>query len=125
MREVLDRVDPETAAARPIPDAHTIRELVVHVIVWQKEAMDRLAGRGRDDLPPEEDWPDGETAWNELLDELDASHEALVQAVAALDDGDLDRAVPGKPGTVYHLLHGVVQHNLYHAGQIALLAKAR
>jgi hypothetical protein len=53
-------------------------------------------------------------------------HEELVAAVAALADSRLDEIVPGKEGayyTFYYMLHGVVQHELYHAGQIALLKK--
>ena len=128
IREVLDGVDADAASARPVPNAHTIRELVVHVVVWEQEALARLAGKGRDDLPPEEDWPAGAGAWADLLDELDAAHERLTSAISELDaepgDEALDETVAGSPGTVYHLLHGVIQHNLYHAGQMAILKKA-
>ena len=127
-REVLDGVDADAASARPVSNAHTIRELVVHVVVWEQEALARLAGKGRDDLPPEEDWPAGAAAWADLLDELDAAHERLTSAIAELSaepgDDALGKTVVGSPGTVYHLLHGVIQHNLYHAGQMAILKKA-
>ena len=75
-------------------------------------------------MPPEEDWPHGVDAWTALLKELEASHVRLMETLAELDDSRLDGAVIGTGGTVYHLLHGVVQHNLYHAGQIALLRRA-
>jgi uncharacterized damage-inducible protein DinB len=35
----------------------------------------------------------------------------------------LEAIVPGTQYSNYVLLHGVIQHNLYHAGQIALLKK--
>ena len=132
IREVLDGVDADAASARPVSNAHTIKELVVHVVVWEQEALARLAGKGRDDLPPEEDWPAGAPAWADLLDELDAAHERLTSAISELDaelgpgagDKALDETVAGSPGTLYHLLHGVIQHNLYHAGQMAILKKA-
>ncbi len=126
IREVLDGVDADAASARPVSNAHTIKELVVHVVVWEQEALARLAGKGRDDLPPEEDWPAGAPAWADLLDELDAAHERLTSAIAAISESDerLDETVAGSPGTLYHLLHGVIQHNLYHAGQMAILKKA-
>ena len=131
IREVLDGVDAEAASARPVANAHTIGELVVHLLAWEKEALARLAGTGRNDLPPEEDWPKGAAAWRELLEELDAVHERLSVAISAISaisecsDDILGKTVPGRPGTtVYALLHGVIQHNLYHAGQIALLKKA-
>lgn len=125
MRKVLDGVDAEAALARPVPNAHTIGELVVHVLAWEKEALARLTGNGRSDLPPEEDWPEGQAAWSELLEELDVVHERLSVAISECSDDRLAGAVPGRPGTtLYVLLHGVIQHNLYHAGQIALLKKA-
>ena len=125
IREVLDGVDAEAASARPISNAHTIGELVVHVLAWEKEALARLAGKGRDDLPPEEDWPEGAAAWGELLEELDVVHERLTAAIAERPDDRLGTTAAGHSGTtVYVLLHGVIQHNLYHAGQIAILKKA-
>jgi hypothetical protein len=48
----------------------------------------------------------------------------LVKTVAALPDSRLRDRVPGKRYDFYHHLHGVAQHELYHAGQIAILKKA-
>lgn len=123
LKEVLEGVDADTASARPIADAHSIRELVLHIVAWEKEAIRRVRGEGSD-LPPEEDWPDGADAWTALLEELEASHVRLMETLAELDDSQLEGAVIGTGGTVYHLVHGVVQHNLYHGGQIVLLRRA-
>ena len=43
----------------------------------------------------------------------------------AFDPRRLDDTVQGKNYSFYVMAHGVVQHDLYHAGQIALLKKAR
>ena len=123
LKEVLEGVDADTASARPIADAHSIRELVLHIVAWEKEAIRRVRGEGSD-LPPEEDWPNGADAWAALLEELEASHVRLMETLAELDDSQLDGAVIGTGGTVYHLVHGGVQHNLYHGGQIVLLRRA-
>ncbi len=121
--EVLKGVDAAAASARPVTGAHSIAELVRHVIVWQDEAVRRLEGVGTSDLPPEEDWPPTGD-WDALLERLESSYQGLREAIASLDDARLEDAVPGNPGTVYALLHGVVQHDLYHAGQIVILKKA-
>ena len=123
LKELLEGVDADTASARPIVDAHSIRELVLHIVAWEKETVRRVNGEGSD-LPPEEDWPNGADAWAALLEELEASHVRLMETLAELDDSQLDGAVIGTGGTVYHLVHGVVQHNLYHGGQIVLLRRA-
>jgi len=45
-------------------------------------------------------------------------------SVRAADDGArLEEITPGTSYSNYVLLHGVIQHDLYHAGQIALLKK--
>jgi hypothetical protein len=48
----------------------------------------------------------------------------LVKTVAALPKSRLLDQVPGKKYDFYHMLHGIAQHELYHAGQIAILKKA-
>jgi len=123
LSELLEGVEAESADARPIPGAHTIRELVLHILAWEKEAMRRLEGHTTN-LPDAEDWPQGAGAWTSLVDELATTHARLMEAIGKLDDGSLGDVVGGNPDTVYHLLHGVVQHNLYHGGQIAMLKKA-
>ena len=53
------------------------------------------------------------------------THGDLVNTVAALSDARLCDRVPGKQYDFYHMLHGIAQHELYHAGQIAILKKAQ
>jgi len=69
--------------------------------------------------------PTGE-AWHRALEDLDETHEALRQAVLRLEDAHLDRQVTSGEETysIYFLLHGAVQHCLYHAGQIQVLKSA-
>ncbi|MGH9323273.1 MAG: DinB family protein [Vicinamibacteria bacterium] len=119
--EVLDGVDAEAAAARPIPGAHSIQDLVSHIVAWQEETVRRIEGNGRD-LPVEEDWP-REIGWEELLERLRRSHEALSKAAASIEEEALDTKVKGRRESYYVLLHGIIHHNLYHAGQIAILKK--
>jgi hypothetical protein len=127
LQELLRDVSFERAAARPLEDAHGIWEIVLHVTAWIDTAQRRMEGTAVE-LSPAEDWPEiaapTEAAWKIALDELEAAHEKLRGAIAALDPERLDEPVPGKPYSFYFLLHGVMQHNLYHAGQIAILKKA-
>jgi uncharacterized damage-inducible protein DinB len=80
LRELLDGVSAAQAASRPIPNAHSIWELVNHII--------------------------------------------LREAIKRIDDAKLDETATAMNYSNYFMLHGVVQHDLYHAGQIALLKKA-
>jgi uncharacterized damage-inducible protein DinB len=124
LRELLEGVSEEQARARPIANAHTILELVVHIRAWMDAVSERLAGSERE-LTTEEDWSDvTRTSWPAVLEELDNAESRVCDAVARLRAEDLDKPVPGKTYSVYVLVHGLVQHNLYHAGQIAMLKKA-
>ena len=115
------------ASARPASGAHTIWELVAHIAAWASAATGALDGE-KIDLSPQEDWPrvpDGsETAWNEARCDLEGVHSRLREAATCMDDARLDDVVGGKDYSFYVLLHGVAQHSLYHAGQIALLKKS-
>jgi uncharacterized damage-inducible protein DinB len=127
--EILDGVTPAQASTRPIENAHSIWELVLHIAAWDGAVLRRLGGAAVE-LSDAENFPAvtdaSEAAWRKTLAEVHRVHEGLVKNVAALPDSRLDQIVPGKEGahyTFYYMLHGVVQHELYHAGQIALLKK--
>jgi uncharacterized damage-inducible protein DinB len=122
--KVLAGVDAGMAAARPIPGAHTIWELVLHMSAWAGVVLSHLRGERRT-LSDEEDWPapaGDAQAWLADVCRLEQIHRAVIEALSTLEDAQLD--APVAPGlSLYVLLHGLVHHDLYHAGQIALLAK--
>ncbi len=133
--EALDGVTAQMAAARPIPGAHSIWEIALHVTGWRGEVRRRLQGATAG-TPPQGDWPPmpphptGEQ-WATVLDALQRSHDDLVETVRALDDSRLDAPVKdersrelGTGVSQYVTVHGIVHHDLYHAGQMALLKKA-
>jgi hypothetical protein len=125
--EILGDVDASTAARRPIPDAHTIWELTLHVAGWDGVVLRRLRGKeatleGEDNFPIVAD--SSESAWKRALQLLRHNHEELLNELSTMPDSRLSEGVPGKDYDIYFMLHGAVQHALYHAGQIALLKKA-
>jgi uncharacterized damage-inducible protein DinB len=129
LTKVLSDVDAAAAAARPIPGGHTIWEVLLHIATWEDVTRRRLEGERIGSVPNDVDWPPvGETtdaAWAAARRRLDECHRRLRAAMAKVDDSRLGDPVAEKDYTVYILLHGIVQHDLYHAGQIALLKKAR
>ncbi len=127
--EILEGVTAAQAAARPIANAHTIWELVLHIAAWDGVVVRQLDGvavtlSDEENFPPVTDT--SEAAWRKTLAEVRNVHEKLIAAVATFPDSRLDEIVPGNSSagyTFYFMFHGVVQHELYHAGQIALLKK--
>lgn len=122
------------AAARPILPAHSVWEIVLHMTAWQREVARRL----RDGLPAsprEGDWPVAagvsDADWNAAKAELQGSLEDLVLAVQAFPFerwtagvGHERNPAEGTGLTYQATVSGVVQHNAYHSGQIAILRRA-
>jgi uncharacterized damage-inducible protein DinB len=119
------------AAAHPVAGTHSIWELVVHIGAWESACKRRLEGDPAQ-LSDEEDWMTindfSEDEWERTKTKLVKTHEELLAAIAEVDESRLDRPIiegaSFQSSSVYVTLHGVVQHDLYHAGQIALLKKA-
>lgn len=129
LMEALDGVDAATAAARPIPEAHSIWELVLHLAVWLDIPKRRLETMRAIEATPEQDWQTvGETseeAWKQALERLRQAYQGLRDLLATLDDDRIAQTSPGRDYPAYVTIHGVVQHLAYHSGQIALLKKAQ
>src|SRR5258705_7671782 len=128
---LLNGISAVEASAHPIPHAHSIWELVLHISAWERACMRRLEG-DRAYLSDDEDWQSvnetTEEAWQKTKQELIDNHRQLLTVIGSLDESRLDQPIIEDPSTpfssVYLTLHGGVQHDLYHAGQIALLKKA-
>jgi hypothetical protein len=127
LREVLNGVTDETAAARQPQLVHSIWGLVNHLTAWVEVVTLRIVEWRPIDQPDAGDFPPvtdlGDAAWSAALDDLDRRHRELLAVVAGLDEAKLGAIVPGKDYPVVVMLHGTVQHYAYHAGQIALLKK--
>jgi len=137
--DVLTGVTCTQALARPLPAAHTIWAIVLHVTAWCEIARQRIRGEATGDPPQEQDWPPVPDAaagasvhaasglpaqWERAVERLAASHRLLAADTRLLDDEKLDALVNGLDYTVGVMLDGIVEHGAYHGGQIALLRKS-
>ena len=111
----------EPATEKPVSGAHNIFELVLHITAWVHEAV--VEGKKYETLKGEKDWPPVTETW-QAPRRLGSTTKALVAAIRAMPDEKLNESAGGAEYNFYFLLHGLVQHNLYHAGQIALLKRA-
>lgn len=132
--EVLRGITAGQATQRPIPRAHTIWELVLHITSWQREVLRRLRTRVARE-PEAGDWPlpagTSDDAWRAAVDDLASAHRDLLAEIERFPAdalhtliGEARDAPLGSGVTYYVLLHGIVQHNLAHTAQISLLKKA-
>jgi uncharacterized damage-inducible protein DinB len=126
LREILGGLDAPRAAARPLPGAHSIWEVVNHVSAWTEVLTRRLAGEAAVE-PAEGDWPPvpepTERAWRAAIATLEGRRTLFLEAVRATSPQRLDEPIAAGMSTVAETLHGAIQHVAYHAGQIAILRK--
>ncbi|PYX21875.1 MAG: hypothetical protein DMG82_16520 [Acidobacteria bacterium] len=127
--ELLTDIDAPTAAMHPIKDVHSIWELVLHIAAWDDAVNRRIVLGKALELQDEENFPpvkDKSAAeWQKAVDHVKKAHKQLLMTVEGLSDQRLTEQVPGKTYNIRFMLEGVAQHELYHAGQIAILKKAR
>jgi uncharacterized damage-inducible protein DinB len=127
--ELLADIDAATAAAHSLPDVHSIWELVLHIAAWDDAVNRRIVLKkalqlnDAENFPPVED--KGPAAWKNAVAQVKKAHAELLKTVKGLPDERLRERVPGKKYDIGFMLEGVAQHELYHAGQIAILKKTR
>jgi uncharacterized damage-inducible protein DinB len=130
LRTSLTDVTAEQARARPLAAVHSIWELLLHIDLWADIAfraaafgieMPKLYGTEKDWTTP---FTGSEDEWAAAQAHLFETAERLAETIEAFPDERLGDIVPGREYNFYYLFHGVVQHSVYHAGQIALLKRS-
>jgi uncharacterized damage-inducible protein DinB len=121
-------VDPGKAFVRPREDVHALGEVVAHMIYWRKSLISRLkkdtAFIASGDSP--DNWPAlsrlTEEGWSGLLASFQQSQQELQELLARQSDELLSEEYAD--GSTYeYLIQGVIDHDLYHLGQIGLIRK--
>jgi len=126
-REVLDGVNSQVAVQRPVPNGHSIGEIVLHVVNWHDVVRRRIEGE-TPEVTDDQDWPRAafasEAEWKAAIQRLFDTGRALSDTIARFPVARLEEERGNNTGTWYQLLIGILQHDLYHAGQVGLLKKA-
>ena len=125
--EILTGTTAQQAATHPFNEAHSIWEIVLHIAAWMQACRRRLEG-DRAQLTDAEDWPrvisSDDPAWQAAKEAMTEAYDQLLSSISLLDDSRLNQPIIEGLSSVYVTLHGVIQHTLYHAGQIAIMKKA-
>lgn len=125
VREALKDLAGEEAFSR-LPDTHSIIELVAHMTAWRTYAVKKLEGEASYKVSDQMNFPDAKN-WQVVLADLEESQRQLEARLRTITSEKLQEQVPGvtSPLSFYVLIHGIIHHDLYHAGQIILIRKAR
>ena len=127
LKDALEGISCEQAAAHPLFNAHSIWEIVAHIQGWEDVFRRRIEGQQSSE-PEAGDFPvpvkQNVAAWKETLQKLENTHQKLLVSVEKLSDSVLDTTIAGKDYSYRFLLRKTIDHKVYHSGQIALLNKA-
>ena len=126
VREVLAGVSAEDAAAHPVAGAHSIWEIVLHLVGGYRLVLRRVRGEDAQ-LSPDEGWPpvaeSSSEAWHAIQRTLEELNQQLQRAVRTFPPDRLSQEL-GSQYSAYTQFCGAPQHDVYHAGQIVILKKA-
>lgn len=127
--ELVETLSAEQARRESIKGAHSIWKLLLHMTAWQEYALRVLDGGDSEALEGEADWPPvpdppTDVAWDTTKRMFEGGMRELRERIIHLDETQLRARVPGRDFPLKVLLHGLVHHNLYHCGQIALMRKS-
>jgi uncharacterized damage-inducible protein DinB len=128
INEILREVDPTVASRNPAAGAHSMVELLYHMNTWASFTLKRIEKDKINDLAAFEklDWREIDPqihGWEEALSEFIAIHQEIVAQLQTKDDSFLDEKVDYRNYNFRFLINGLIQHNIYHIGQIAYVKK--
>ncbi|HEY3429695.1 MAG TPA: DinB family protein [Cyclobacteriaceae bacterium] len=105
-----------------IGNGNSIIELAAHMTAWRNFVTEKLKGNNSFDVTDDMNFPKGKE-WKVVLHELNKSQADLIAALEKTPDEKLTEVVPGRKYKFFTMIHGIIHHDLYHAGQIVLLKK--
>jgi uncharacterized damage-inducible protein DinB len=121
LAEMLPEISPELAATPPVPGAHSISALLQHLLLWNDRFQNTSDSHPMPRWQPEKEWAEPPIPWNELVTRWNQSRDLLEEKIRNFPIEDLARQVPGRSYPYETMLHGIVQHAIYHSGQIAMI----
>ena len=123
--QILNAINAEQASARPMDSAHTIWEILNHMIAWSEYTERVLEGGDATMLDGEEDWPpvrvSGDDDWKAAVDRFRTSADRVIAIVSSWTEAQLGATIEGREITFKVLVNGIAHHNTYHSGQIGVL----
>jgi len=127
---VINDADPKDVFKKQKSSGHSAYEITCHLYAWRDLLVKRLKGDTKSSIAvnSKEDWPpmpkeQTAAAWKELIDRLEQNQKDLINTLPKWNNGTLDKDFAGTSYSLRTFLHGQIQHDIYHIGQIALAIK--
>jgi len=126
--EILNEIEGDIAFKKP-SGQHSILELMWHMITWKEFTLSRLNTDSQKSVQyfEENDWREldhsDKSLWQQGLQRFTKLHNELIDVIQRQKDDILSEIVGDRKYDFRKLLNGIVQHDVYHIGQIAYIKK--
>jgi uncharacterized damage-inducible protein DinB len=125
---ILKDADASSVYVKPKEREHSLIELLYHMITWASFTLKRLENDEEQDAAffEKNDWREIDPVihtWENGIEELQQTHEKIIELLQSKDDSFLSDKVDFREYNFRFLLNGLIQHNIYHIGQIAYVSK--
>ena len=125
--ETLETIATEGAAKKIDVQWNSIWEIINHVISYREDVLQRVQGN-ISNVPDDNFFrvvtDQSDTAWKNTLLRLQDSQDEWIAFLKEVDDDELEKIYANNNASYYKNIHGIIQHDAYHLGQIVMLAKA-
>jgi len=125
---ILEEVDAKKVSIKPNCTEHSMLELLYHMITWADFTLKRLEKNNKMDMAAFEkmDWRELNPklhSWKKALAEFKAINKKIIALLDKKDDDFLLEIVDYRKYNYRYLLNGMIEHSIYHLGQVAYLNK--
>jgi uncharacterized damage-inducible protein DinB len=120
LAELLAQISPELRSTPPVPGSHSISALLQHLLLWNERIRNTSDTNPLPAWQPEKEWAELQIPWNELVSRWTQSRELLEEKIRNFPVADLAKQVPGRNYSYETMFQGIVEHAIYHSGQIAM-----
>jgi len=125
---ILEEVEPACVFINPDEKGHALIELLYHTIDWAQFVQNRLEENPDKKAAyfDEMDWREIDPTvhtWKNGLKEFKSAHQRIIELLQTKEDSFLASPVKERTYNMRFMLHGLIQHNIYHLGQMAYVKK--
>lgn len=126
IKETLTGISAKEAASHPLDKCNSVWEIVNHLISWRLNVLRRVQGEVI--TTPSHNYIEeivdtSEAAWQITLQQLEDSQEKWLTFLESFREDDFSKVYPNNQVNYYEHIHGIIQHDAYHLGQIVFLVK--
>jgi len=126
--EILEEVDEAKANIKPTGSDHSMIVLLWHMNTWAEFVLGSLENKTIDEMKAIEanDWREIDPqvhTWKKGMEHLKATHSKIIEILNKKEDSLLSEIVPTRRFNYRFMLNGLIQHNIYHLGQVAYVKK--